>query len=153
MKKYLPLIFILILVIASFGCVDQPEPPGAGIPRLVMDYDQEVNETIIHLRGMEIIRYDNITLFLNDTKISQNHSYSLEHRTEIPEFDLRAEVKREENIYQFNATFTVKPDVEDVEEEEEEPIFRVTYYDGEEEIIYMDDLPLVEVLALMEENI
>ncbi len=151
MKKYLPLIFILILVTASFGCVDQPEPPGAGIPRLVMDYDQEVNETIIHLRGMEIIRFDNITLFLNDTKISQNHSYSLEHRTDMSEFKLRAEVKREENIYQFNATFTVKPDVEDVEEEE--PIFRVIYYDGDEETIYMDELPIVEVLDLMEENI
>jgi len=152
MKRYISIIFILILVVSSLGCLDSPEPPGADIPRLIVDYDEGPNETfetIIHLRGMEAIRFENMTLYLNGTQVlPKRDGYSLEYRTNRSEFHLEVNATRKERRYNFNATFTVRPEGYPGEE----VIFKITHYDGEDEYIDEDDLPFIRILNLVEEE-
>ncbi len=148
MKKYLSVIIIIILAFSSLGCVETPEPPGADIPRLIVDYDQTLdNETIIHLRGMEAIRFENMSLYLDNSQIMKRDGYSIEHRTNLTKFYLEVNATRRENRYHFNATFEVEPDIV-----EEDVIFLITYYDGEEEYIGEDDLPFVRILNIIVEE-
>jgi len=152
MKKYFSVIFIFVLIVSSLGCINGPEPPGADIPRLIVDYDQSLNnETIIHLRGMEVIRYENMTLNLNNSEIIKRDGYSIEHRTNLTEFYLEVNATRKENRYHFNATFEVEPEVPE-EDFNEDIIFKITYYDGEEEFLAEDDLPFIRILNLVEEE-
>ncbi len=155
MKKYLSIIFIFILALSALGCIEQPEPPGAGYPRVVIDYDEkesETNETIIHLRGMEIIKYEDVNLYIDGEPIIEDYEgYSIEYRTDLTEFDMRVEASRDETRYQFNATIEVRPEVED-EDDENDLIFRITYDEEEQDLIYMDDLPYIELLEEMEDQ-
>jgi len=153
MKKHLSVIFIFVLAVSSLGCINGPEPPGADIPRLIVDYDQNLNnETIIHLRGMEAIRFENMTLYLNNSQIIKRDGYSIEHRTNLTEFYLEVNATRKEKRYHFNATFEVQPEVPE-EDFNEEIIFKITYYDGEEQFIAEDDLPFVRILNRVEEEV
>lgn len=145
MKKFILVIFTLFILLSSFGCIDQPEPPGSDLPRLILDYDESTNETIIHMRGMEIIRYDNISIEINETKITRQDAFSIEERTELTDFELKIEAVQGEKIYRFNATLHVKPDGNQ-ESHEEDLIFRITYPDEEKELVYRDDLPHRKVL-------
>ena len=151
MKRYLSVIFIFILIAPSLGCLNSPEPPGAGIPRLIVDYEEGDNETIIHVRGMEAVRYENITLYLNNSEIIRYDGYSIEYRTTRSKFDLEVNATRQENRYHFNATFTVRPDIEE-DQSGDDIIFKVTYYDGEEENINKNNLPFIRRLNLVEEE-
>jgi len=155
MKKYLSVVFIFILVVSSLGCLDGPGPPGADIPRLIVDYDENVNdsyETIIHLRGMDAIRFENMTLYLNGTQeVIRQDGFSIEHRTNRSKFELEVNATRRDKRYHFNATFTVRPEA-DEEDPGDQVIFKITYYDGEEEYIDENDLPFVRILNLVEED-
>ncbi|MBS3782056.1 MAG: hypothetical protein KGY68_05555, partial [Candidatus Thermoplasmatota archaeon] len=103
MKKHLSVIFVFILIGSSLGCIDTPEPPGSEIPILVVDYDEGDNETIIHLRGREAIRFDNMTLYLNNSQIIRKDGYSIENRTNLSEFYLEVNATRKDDRYHFNA--------------------------------------------------
>jgi len=154
MKEYLSVVFILILIVSSLGCINGPEPPGAEVPRLIVDYDEGENdtfETIIHLRGMEAIRFENITLYLNNSQIIRYDGYSIEHRTNLSEFHLAINATRRDNRYHFNATFTVRPEL-DEENSDQNVIFKITYHDGKEEYINENDLPFIRILNLVEEE-
>ncbi|MEF8835894.1 MAG: hypothetical protein V5A76_07040 [Candidatus Thermoplasmatota archaeon] len=137
--------------------METPDPPGADIPRLIVDYNEGANdtiETIIHVRGMEPIRFENITLYLNGTKIVRRDGFSIEHRTNRSEFELEVNATREEKRYNFNGNFTVRPEV-DKDEFGNEVIFKLTYYeDGEEieEYIEEDELPFQRILNLVKEE-
>lgn len=157
MKRFLTVVFIFILIVSSLGCLETPAPPGSEIPRLIVDYDEGVNdtiETIIHVRGMEPIRFENITLYLNGTQILRREGFSIEHRTNRSEFELEVNATRKEKRYNFRGNFTVRPEV-DEEKFENEVIFKLTYYeDGEEEVEYFEenDLPFQRILNLVKED-
>lgn len=157
MKRYLSVVFIFILIVSSFGCVETPEPPGADIPSLIVDYDEGNNntfETIIHVRGMEPIRFENMTLYLNGTQIIRRDGFSIEHRTNRSEFELEVNATRKEKRYNFEGNFTVRPEVNE-NDFGDEVMFKLTYYDDEEEqeeYIEEDELPFQRILNLVEEE-
>ncbi len=110
MKRHLSVIFILILIVSSLGCIETPDPPGVDIPRLIVDYDERADETIIHVSGTEATRFENMTINLNGTEEKiRTIGYSIEHRTNRSSFDLVVNATRKENRYNFNATFDVNP--------------------------------------------
>ncbi len=160
MKKYLTVIIVIILSTSFLGCLNGPSPPGVDLPELIVHHaEDKENETIINLRAMELVLFNEITLYLNDTetneseKVMWNNSFGSEHTTELSNFNLSIFVRREEKRYHFNATFELYPD-EDLpvnEYDEEKLIYRIKYYDGEEKYITMDDLPIIEPLNPMED--
>ncbi|MFW6048136.1 MAG: hypothetical protein ACOC87_02420 [Candidatus Natronoplasma sp.] len=157
MKRYISVIFILILVVSSLGCLDSPEPPGADIPRLIVDYDEGPNETfdtIIHVRGMEPVRYENLTLYLNGTQIIRQNSFSIEHRTNRSKFKLEVNATRKEKRYNFKGNLTARPEVEE-NDHGDEVIFKLTYHDDQElkeEYLEEADLPFQKALNQVKEE-
>ncbi|MFP4001087.1 MAG: hypothetical protein ACLFSM_06255 [Thermoplasmata archaeon] len=100
---------------------------------------------------MEIERYDNISLEINETKTVRQDAFSIEQRTELTHFELEVDVIQDERRYHFNATFELKPEVID-ETQERDPIFRITYPDKEKKLIYKDELPHKEILDRIGED-
>ncbi|MBS3817264.1 MAG: hypothetical protein KGY76_06850 [Candidatus Thermoplasmatota archaeon] len=135
----------IIMAFSFLGCLDDPSPPGADLPRVVVDHVENDGgqESIIHLKGMETKRFDKMTLYLNDTKVMEkNDTFALEHKTNLSEFKLNVFVKREDKRYNFNATFIVNP--------KKGIIFKVIYYDGETKKVAGEDLPFEDSLNKME---
>ncbi|GEM_PF-3161956 len=161
MKKYLTIASVILLTISLLGCLNGPSPPGADIPELIVHNPEENdNKTIINLRAMVLVMFDEITLYLNDTETDETeeahwkNSFGPEYTTELSNFHLNIFVRRDEDRYNFNATFELYPE-EDIPEEkyeEDELVYRITYYDGEEEYITRNDLPLIEPLNRMEDE-
>ncbi|MBS3781052.1 MAG: hypothetical protein KGY68_00400, partial [Candidatus Thermoplasmatota archaeon] len=90
-------------------------------------------------------------LYLNNSQIIRKDGYSIENRTNLSEFYLEVNATRKDDRYHFNATFDVKPEIVE-DDPREEIIFKITYYDGEEENINKDDLPFIQRLNLVEEE-
>lgn len=161
MKKYVFVVLLILLVLSLGGCLDSPSPPGLDRPEMFIDYDEGTDESIMYLRKPGVGRFDNITLSLEreeeEEKVHLNDSFSLEERTELSKFHLEIFTSMGDNRYTFNATFEVKPDMvnetgEEDYEEEERIIFKITYYDEEEEYIRRKDLPFTTTLDLKEEE-
>lgn len=162
MKKNLTVIIVIMLAVSFLGCLDAPSPPGANLPELVIHQPEDnENETVINIQTLELVMFDEITLYLNDTETNEtqkarwNNSFGPEYRTELSKFNLNIFVRHEEGKYRLNATFELFPDegIPEDEYEDEELIYRITYHDGdgEERYISRDDLPILEPLNPMED--
>ncbi len=161
MKRALTVITVILLAVSTFGCLEGPTPPGVDFPELVVHHtEDDENETIINIRSIELVMFDEITLYLNDTETNEtektewNNTFGPEYTTRLSKFDLNIFVKREGDRYNFNATFELYPDegIPEDEYQDEEVVYRMTYYDGEERYITRDDLPSIETLNLMEDE-
>ncbi|MEF8873489.1 MAG: hypothetical protein V5A88_02330 [Candidatus Thermoplasmatota archaeon] len=160
MKKTLSITLVLLLTASFPGCLNGPSPPGADLPELIVHHPEEKeNETVMNIRAMELVLFDEVTLYLNDTvtgeseELHWNNSFGPEHTTHLPEFEVDVYVRDGEDRYNFNATFELYPDEGVPEDEyEEEVVYRITYYDGEKEYITKDDLPTIEPLNPMEDE-
>lgn len=148
MKKTLAALSItLLLSISIIGCMDSPtQPPAYNIPKLVIDHaEPEGNTTIIYIHGLEEVKYDNITLKVDNETVEQKFdSFSLEYETNRTEFSLDAYVSHEENRFNFNATLQFS--------DQEENIYSIEYYDEEIEKLKKDDLPYVERFNQIQEG-
>ncbi len=162
MKRTLTVIVVILLVVSFLGCLNGPSPPGADLPELIVHNpeDNNENESVINLRAMELVIFDEIKLYLNHTesnfteKVQWNNSFGPEYRTNLTEYDLEIYVRREESRYTFNATFELYPEegVPEDQYEEDELVYRITYYDEEEKYITRDSLPIIEPLEIMEDE-
>lgn len=102
---------IIILVLASIltGCADPPAPPATEIPRVVVDFlerEDDTNSTIFYIHGVEDTRYTNISLYINNTLVSNvRDSYSLEYHADGVEFNVSIRVQKEEQMFYFTGLF------------------------------------------------
>ncbi len=148
MRRHLSIVLVVILLTLTPACLDNPEPPGTDIPRIVIDSVEGENnseETIIYLQRMEPIQYENITLSINETDVvNKENSFGLEYRTSSSRFNLSLDIEMEGEKYNFNATFIRNP--------KRKIAYRIIYYSGEEEEIEREDLPFFEPLDEVEEE-
>ncbi|MFP3871347.1 MAG: hypothetical protein ACOC55_05400 [Candidatus Natronoplasma sp.] len=161
MKKSLSIIMVMFLTVSFLGCLDGPSPPGVDLPEVIIHNPEEKeNESVINIRAMELVMFDEITIYINDTdsggseELRWTNSFGPEYTTNLSKFKMDIYVRRDETRYNFNATFELHPE-EDIPEDEykdEEVVYRITFYDGEEKYVSRDDLPVIESLNPMEEE-
>ncbi len=147
MKKIwiIALALIINLSVISSGCTDPPEPPGSEIPKLVIDYlgvSEGENQTAIYVHGMDEVRYDNISISINDEVVfNQRERFSIEYRTNLSSFSLEVDIQHEEDYYNYNASIDIIKG--------KKYVFKITYYDGEINKVKWNNLPYVEKLNLL----
>ncbi len=151
MRKSISITIVILLTVSILGCLNGPSPPGVDRPSIAVDYNEETDESIIYIRGVELTRFDNITLYLDEKEITIYNAFSLEERTNRSEFYIDVYASRDDKVYNYNASFEVRPEIED-EKNDEPIIFKVTYYDGEQEYKRENDLPFSASLDLWEED-
>jgi len=160
MKKILSIITVLLIVTLLLGCLDAPSVPGFDYPDVIVYHPEDSeDETIINLRAMELVMFENVVIYINSTendetrRVERNDTFGPEVSTTHSHFELDIFVRQEEERYNFNATFELYPE-ENVPEEyqDEELVYRITFYDGEEDYITRDDLPFTETLNRIEED-
>ncbi len=145
---------IFILIFSLLGCIDSPSPPGADRPTLVLDYNEAEEETIIHIRGVEIVKFDEITLTINEKEYQWENIFSIEERTNYTELDIELYAERDENVYSFSGEIDVNPDIDEDDDidPEKDIIFKITLDDEEITYVEKEDLPYTASLELWEED-
>ncbi|GEM_PF-6059567 len=146
MKKIvLVAIVSIILPLLLVGCSEPARPPPTEYSRLVMDIVEDVDgnhTTILHISGVEVIKYSNITLTINDEMmISKTDAFSIEYRTDKQKFDLTASAELGESLFYYEANVRVVM--------EENIIFEITENEDVESIRRVD-LPHIQRMGRME---
>lgn len=148
MKKGMIALVVVLLSLSLAGCFNPPTPPGGDIPKVVLDYDinqDSPNQTIVYVHGVDDVRYNNITLKIdNQTIVHKEHTFCLEHNFSKKQFNLTLDVWLDLEHYNFNASFKVYP--------KQNVVYQITYYDEEVKNIESNDLPYSEALNLIEEE-
>ena len=154
MKKAIIVALVVLISISMAGCTNPPSPPGSEIPMVIIDYvssfkydNVEKNHTIIYVHGLDEIRYENITIKIdNKTVAKRNHTYSLEHTTNLNKFNLTVDVyhnnNNKERYFNFNATFEIS--------DKKKIMYEITYPDLERKEVEKDELPYSEKLDQIE---
>ncbi len=148
MKSGHLIVVVLLISVAFAGCSEPPSSPVSELPKIVIDYEhklEEKNSTIIFIHGMDEIRYTNISIYINESRVLfQNETFSAEHKTNLTHFNLTVNVWLNKEWYNYNATYKVS--------QKEDMIYKITYSDGETKKVKPEDLPYVERANFMEEE-
>ncbi|MFO8109670.1 MAG: hypothetical protein R6U17_03990 [Thermoplasmata archaeon] len=149
MKKIV-LVVIAVVVIPLFivGCTEPSVPPPTTYyPRIVLDFSEEGNGNIttICVLGVEIIRYSNISMYIDEEEImSKKNAFTLEYETEKEEFHLEIYADTEDNNFFFHVDVKVI-NVENL-------IFELTDMEGSVDNIRKADLPHTQRFNRVEEE-
>ncbi len=148
MKKIVLLVIIAVIVpFLVAGCTEPSVPPATRYPRIVFDFLEGENSTttLIHISGVELTRYSNITLYIDDElAAAKNNSFSLDYRLEKEEFNLSAFADREEAIFYYEAGIRVV-DMDEI-------VFEITDPEGDIDSVRRVDLPYVQRMSRVEEE-
>ena len=153
MKKTIIVALVVLISISMAGCTNPPSPPGSEIPMVIIDYvssfnydNVDENHTIIYVHGLDDVKYENITIKINNKTVAKrNHTYSLEHNTNLKKFNLTVDVYHnghDERYFNFNATFDIV--------NKKKIMYKITYSDLEKKEVEKDDLPYSEKLDQIE---
>lgn len=150
MEKTLVVLTITLMILVGFtGCLeDTPRPPAYDTPKFVLGYSEQIerpNETVIFIHGIEDVMYNRMILKIeNETVMNKTNSFSIEYNTNLTNFQLFADVYKENTRFNFNATVEVLGN--------SEYLFNLRYIDGSEENIRERNLPFVRRFNRMEDN-
>ena len=108
-RKHLSLSIILFLSFLM-GCIEGPESPLSAIPVILMDHIEETEETKAFVHGIDDHLYSNITIQINEEKITENFTYQLHMSTSLRKFAMNVSVWNEEKQYEYRGNFTLLRD-------------------------------------------
>ncbi|UCG68225.1 MAG: hypothetical protein JSV09_10405 [Thermoplasmata archaeon] len=108
-RKYLGLSIILFLAF-FLGCVDAPKSPVSKIPTILIDHIEETEETKVFVHGIENHLFSNITIEINDVRVTENFTYELHAASHLHKFMLNVTVWEEKKEYEYRGNFTVIED-------------------------------------------
>lgn len=148
MKSGYIIVAVLLISTALAGCSEPPSPPVSEIPKIVIDNEhnpEDNNSTIIFVHGMDEIRYNNISIYINKTRVMfREDTFCTEYKTNLTHFNLTIDICLDEKKYNYNASYKMSPKVDIV--------YKITYLDGDTKKIKQGQLPYVERANMMEES-
>ncbi|MEE9151700.1 MAG: hypothetical protein V3U20_07715 [Thermoplasmata archaeon] len=108
-RKHLSLSIVLFLSFLT-GCIESPESPISAIPVILIDHIEETEETKAFVHGIDDHLYSNITIQINEEKITENFTYQLHLSTSLRKFVMNVSVWHEEKQYEYRGNFTLLRD-------------------------------------------
>lgn len=109
MLKNIALFGVIFLTLLCMGCIEDPSPISK-LPKIKIDYIEDVEETVIFVRAIEDYLFTNITIIINDEKTTENFTYMLSVKTELMSYDLNVEVWDENKHYEYTGNQTLYRD-------------------------------------------
>lgn len=113
--RYLGVLAVLMLVVASLGCLNPPAPPPMSrIPKVIIDYVED-DGFAVYVHGMSDYRYERIEIVVNnETLYARNSTFQGSAITHLTVFALNITVTdrpyddEEVEIYYYNATISLE---------------------------------------------
>lgn len=98
-------IILVILAIVTAGC-QQGSSPAPPLCELLVDYDEVGGVLWFYLSGVQKVRFDHLSLALNESRISQPNVYSLQHNFSDNPVVVEAMAVKDGVDLMFKATIT-----------------------------------------------
>ncbi len=111
-------LFSTVLLVSLFaGCDNPPESPISTIPKILIDHIEETEEIKVFVHGIDDHLFSNISIQIDEVRITENFTYELHASTLQENFELMVSVWDKQKHYEYSSNITVFEDDDEIKME------------------------------------